>query len=497
MRAFLIRRLGATPAGARLGLLAILAATCALSYTHNYYLGANDDRLWLYHTGAQIGRGADRQDLEARVSASLRQTGANANKQWRYQEREQYRTNYVAATAIYRLAADTVRRTSGDLSVRDYPAYLARAMYAGSIATYVTVVIILLAIVSPLPPRQLAALVVAVALVALLEIVFDLFGDTWWGLPVLLPDAQTNETFWQVFGPNFPGMLLNPQVQMSPFGDTPRNHFILLALAVFTLRWRGAYTAGYACLLGMSFLHQSQTGLLTAYLLGTDAVLRPQLYRSPAAVVMAAIVVMYVSRETLGDAMGVARLPVILTVLGLVAMVTALVWAGLRQAAARSAVMARLAAFRSGLLARGPVLSDLVVIGTIWVATFPVAAAINARGTELQSLYFWTQVHGRSLGILRPAAVFGLVLLATTRGPADRVMASARWALVAAGLTLLPSAYLASRHSRTPIENLERQLRTLDAQTGPVVDWNGIGAEGEERIYYALARELDRRRHWP
>ena len=102
----------ASGAGTRVVLLLVLTAILGLSYAHNYHLGANDDRLWLYHAGAQIGRAGDRQELDSRVSTSLLATGANENKQFRYREREQYRTNYVAATTTYRVAADAVRRVA-------------------------------------------------------------------------------------------------------------------------------------------------------------------------------------------------------------------------------------------------------------------------------------------------------------------------------------------------------------------------------------------------
>ncbi len=483
-----------TPPTARVRLLAvvILGAHLALSYSHNYHLGANDDRLWLYHTGAQIGRTADSDRLTTMVRRSLETSGANQNKLFRYDAREGYRSNYVMATTVYRVAAGAVRRATGDLMARDYPAYLARAMYGGFLLTYVIAALVFVIVVSTLADgKLLLGLVAAFTAIVVLETLFDLAGDSWWGLPVLLPDAQTSETFWQVFGPNFPGLILNPQVQMSPFGDTPRNHFILLTLALFTLRWRGAFAASYLLLLCMSFVHQSQTGLLSAYLLGADAVLRPRIFRSPTAILLALIIGTYLSRETLGGAIGIARPLVIVTIAILTAAGGLLIWIGVRRPAS-AALADRLDRLRQRLLRRGAVAADLLVIGGIWVTTFPVAAAINAMGSEVQSLYFWTQIHGRSLGILRPALLFGITLFALAAAfrrytPAQITRAT----LVAAGLALIPSAYLAGRHSRTPIATLEHQLRDLDRQVGPTIDWVAIGAESEERIYYSLARTLD------
>jgi hypothetical protein len=426
------------------------------------------------------------------VAQSLVDTGANANKIFRYDAREGYRTNYLAATTLYGVAADVVRRDTGDLVNRDYPAFLARAMYAGFLSVYIVACAVFVGIAASGRRGTLViAVTVTIAVIAALETLFDAFGDTWWGLPVLLPDAETAETFWQVFGPNFPGMILNPQVQMSPFGDTPRNHFVLLALAVFVLRWRQNYIWSYALLFALSLLHQSQTGLLTAYLVGADALLRPQRLRSLAGAFAVLTIATYIGRESLGDVIGIARPPVIAAAAAAAAGVLALLWLGLRSRAASRAGTA-LTRWRNRLLTRGDVAGDLIVIAIFWTATFPIAALINSLGTERQSIYFWSQLHGRSMGILRPAFILGLVIFALDRWararPATRVGSIA---LLCAALALVPSALLAATYQRTPVARLEMGLRDMDRSIGARVDFSTIGALSEEQIYYALARELD------
>jgi hypothetical protein len=469
----------------------ILCGHLALGYAQNYRLGANDDRLWLYHTGAQLNRGAESAPLDAHVSASLPRSDASPNKIWRYESRERYRTNYIAATTAYRAVAEIVRRWTGDLVVRDYPAFLARAMYSGFVAVYVVACACFVALVAARDRRLLVTVVATVATLALFETTFDWFGDTWSGLPVLLPEAQTDDTFWRRFGKNFPGLLLNPEVQMSPFGDTPRNHFVLMALAVFALRWRGASTASYALLLALSFLHQSQTGLLTAYVVATDALLRPRIFRSIAGALVVLTLATYVSRETLGDVIGLARPSVLAALIAAGAAVAAALWLGLQTHAAGRAA-ASLADWRHRVMARGDIAADLLVIALLWVTTFPIAAVINSIGTERQSIYFWSQLHGRSLGILRPAFVLGL--LAWAVAGASRTWSPApvtRAVLVLSAAALVPSAALAATYGRQPIATLEQSLREMDRSLGPGVDWTTAGSLSEEQIYYALARALD------
>lgn len=470
--------------------LTILCAHLALSYAHNYRLGANDDRLWLYQTGAQIGRTDANGRLEAQVAASL-PTGATS-KVFRYEARQGYRGNYLAATAGYRLTAETVRWQTDDLASTDYPAFLARAMYTGFLSAYVTACAIFVLIVATgRSHRMLLAVIATIALIALVETVFDAAGDTWRGTPVLLPEAGSAQTFWEVFGRNFPGMILNPHSQLSPFGDTPRNHFVLLVLALFALRWRGAYLGSYVLLAALSFLHQSQTGLLAAYLISADALLRPQLLRSAAGPLAAVTIALYLGRESLGSIVGIARPAVLALTLALAAAVLAALWLGLRSQVAGPLASA-LAGPRARLLARGPVAADLIVIATCWATTFPIAAVINAFGSEQQSIYFWTQLHGRSLGILRPPLVLGLTLAGLALiGPRIALPRTALAVLTFAGAALVPSVWMSTTHDNQPVATLESALRQMDQSVGPVTDWTTAGTLSEEQIYYALARALD------
>ncbi len=473
-----------------LGVL-VLGLHLALGYSHNFLLGADDDRLWLYTTGAEIGRPEVATELNDRVFSSMARAQTPPHRAFRFGLRAGYRGNYAAAAVVYHQAAAAVQRRLGAGWASDYPAYLAQAMYSGFVAMYVAAAAVLVLIAVLVGDRRwFMAVVVAIAATALLETMFDLAGDTWSGLPTLLPDAQTDETFWQNFWPNFPGLLLNPQVQLSPFGDTPRNHFILLMLPLFLLRWRGWLTASYVFLGLLGFLHQSHTGLVLAYLVALDAVLRPSLFRGPVAIVVLATLAMFVGRESLGAVVGVARPAVLLMVAAVVLGVLACVYYGLRRQA--PPVAARLATFRQRLLERGVVFADLAMLGLILLVSFPVVVVINALGSEAQSQYFWTQVHGRSLGILRPGLMLGLAAFALSRGEA-RLGEARTFALAAAcaALALIPSAFEAVRHDRHPVTRLERQIRALDVSIGPAIDWSAIGPRTEPDIYYAIARTID------
>jgi hypothetical protein len=479
---------------ARTALLALCAVHLLLGYSHNFLVGPDDDRLWLYSTGISLGRPTEIATLNERVQASLVHLERPASQRVRFSLRDAYERNYLGAAAVHGAAAAAAARRVPQMLASDYPAFLARAMFGSFVAMYAVTCLILLVIIATVrDARWLIAAAVAIAAIGLLESLFDLAGDTWSGLPTLLPDAQTQETYWQNLWPNLPALFLNPQIQLSPFGDTPRNHFILLILPLFLLRWTGWISASYLFLALLGFLHQSQTGLVLAYLVTVDAVLRPSIFRSWPAVIIAVVFVMFVGRESLGSFIGAAR-PVVVTTAAAAAVIVAvcLYW-GLRERTAQLA--APLSRLRERLLGRGVVFADLAMIGLILVVSFPIVAVINAMGTEAQSLYFWTQVHGRSLGIFRPALILGLTFFLVSRFELTTpIRQLAMRGLACAALALVPGLFEAARHDAHPIARIERQARELEHAIGASTDWETIAGRSEPEIYYAIARALDRSR---
>jgi hypothetical protein len=475
----------------RAAALALCACHLLLGYSHNFLVGPDDDRLWLYASGIARGRTAEAATLNARVHESLTRLDRPDSQRVRFSLREGYQRNYVGAAVVHGATANAVGRWLAQLRDTDYPAFLARSMYASFVAMYIVSALVLLLIAAgAADERWLLAMLLAVAATGLLESVFDLMGDTWSGLPTLLPDAQTTETYWQNLWPNLPALFVNPQIQLSPFGDTPRNHFILLMFPLFLLRWTGRITASYVFLAALGFLHQSHTGLVLAWLAAVDAVVRPAIFRSRTALVIVSVLVMFVGRESLGSIIGIARPVVVITGAIALLLIAMVIYWGLRQQMARAA--APLARFRQRLVDRGPVFADLAVLGVILAASFPVVAVINAMGTEAQSLYFWTQVHGRSLGIFRPALMLGLGVLTVRRLEANAHGRIVARVLGVAAVALLPGLVEAAMHDRHPIARIERQARPLEESVGPSIDWSAIAARSEPEIYYAIARTLDR-----
>ena len=397
----------ALSSGVVLAMLLTAGVHLALGRVHNHVLGADDDRLWLFFTGASLGRPAEADAWQDRVAASMRADGVAESDAMRIDLRRDYARNYVAASVVYRGAAEAVQRLDPAIQ-RDYPRYVAVALPAGFIAAYaLTSALVLLAAWFCGSRRVAFAAGLAIVLSSFLEIAFDVAGDPIAGGPLLLPRAGERVVApIQSFSTNTLAMIVNPGIAFTIFGDTPRNHFLLAAIAVFALRSAGRYRGAALLLLGLSFLHQSQTGLLFACLLACDLLLRPHIFAEPA---MKAITVLtlavFLARESLAPYIGLQR-PVAAMVIALV-LATTVALAAMRAAREPPARVARLARRLHGGSDRW---ADVRVLFALWAATVLPVAIANAFVGSTESLYFWAQVHGRLLAILRSGLLLAVAV---------------------------------------------------------------------------------------
>jgi hypothetical protein len=474
--------------GVRWLFLGVLCVHLALSHSHNYLVGPDDDRLWLYATGAELGRADASRTLSEAVVASMRAAGASDYRLFRFELRAAYHRNYLLPSIAYRGGQELARRATDDWASR-YTAYMARAMYAGYLVAYAAACAGLLLVVARLgEPRLLAAATAAVSGIAVLEVAFDLAGEPLNGLPTLVPLPDAEAPLSGVFWPTALGLVLNPQVQLSPFGDNPRNHVILLATAVFLLRWTGRVTASYGLVLVLCFLHQSMAGLLFAFLAAVDLVVRPAMFHTRTGLVMAAVAVTFASRETLGAFVGWSRPPALAAAAAALALFGAVLYGSLVPASAPGRAWSRITRW----VPRGTAAADVAVIGALWLATLPIVALITHLASYNDNVYFWTQVHGRALGLLRPALVLALVMALLDR-LARRVGDARALAIVlaACAASTVPSLGAALAHDRRPIDRIERGIARLERRAGPGIDWPAIGRSSEEEIYFALSRALE------
>lgn len=465
----------------------ITAAHLGIGRARNHQVGADDDRIWLYMTGANLGQSGRADDLQVRVSAVKRASGTPASDTIRIEMRRAYQQNYIGASAIYRAAAEAVERWSAGPA--SYPSFLAWALYAGFVAAYVvTCAAVVLAAAATGSSRVAAAMAVSIVLTSALEATIAVFGDPVVGGPTLLPRVGIPvEAPTQRFLATALGTIVNPGVAFTIFGDTPRNHFLLATIAVFGLRWANRHGLAAMVLLALSFLHQSQTGLLFVVLLGCDLILRPEVFRRPfVGLAATATLASFLFRERLGPYIGFDNRLLFAVA---VAAVAGSVIAAAGYLASRPSD--RLGTWLQAWRRPGTSAADVRTLLAIWLATVPLAIAGNALANSDASLYFWSQLHGRLLAIIRP----GLMLLAALY-LVDRSLMVARrarvWPGVAAcAIALAPALWLARDYVASPVDRLRTELEAIDRRVGPTIDWTAIGSRPEAEIYYSLARELD------
>lgn len=461
--------------------LALLVAHLFIGHAHNYIVAPDDDRLWLYGSGAALGRQARLDAVSDQIAASL----PDASRQFRFEARRAYDANYIAASVVYRVGNVATRWLWGAPNAENYPAFLVRSQAAGFGLMYSVMCLVVLVAAAMLPWRMGLALVLAVALTGGFEALFDLAGDTWHGLPHTMPIVGQPGDLATAFGRNVPGLLINPQTGFSPFGDTPRNHFLLMMLPLFALRWCGRHGAAYTFLLALSFLHQSQTGLLAAVLVTLDATLRPEIFRTRSVQIAGvAIAVVFVWREALDSVMNLG--PVVMAVGAALLGLVALAW--LRASGRTTIGTGRLASWRTRARRRGDVTADVVGLAVLWALAWIASYVGNLMASPVDSLYFWSQIGGRMLAMLRPAFVLALALWFVGRLLLD---VRPQLAFAGAALLLVPGLLLLPRYDANRLDTMAARAARLDAQAGWPPDWSTLGAQSEEVVYYSLAREMD------
>jgi len=485
-----MKRFTATPPAIFLALALFLCVShLALSGLHNSRFGADDDRLFLYLTGLALTDSSELESMEMTVRDVLERSDLDDAYLERFEHRSNYGPNYLLGSIFYRIGS-WLTETSGD-----YPSYLARALFAGFSLSYVFFGTIMLGIFFRIGNlRFVAALTTAVSVMAGLDILFVALGDPIEGTIYLMPpNDRLEQPLIGYLTSGVLGGIFNPHTSISPFGDTPRGHFILLTLALYALRWNGHFTWSYALLFALSFLHQSLTGLLFGFLVMADMFLRPHLFaQKKILLLIGAILVTFLARDNgldlfvgFGQPAVTVALASGITIACIMAATTFL----------RGPWNARVSVLRRQAMALGPIAADVMTVGVLWAASYPLAYFVNFFVDVDRSVYFWAQIHGRALSVMRPGLVLAccLFFMRQTEWTSLRGMRTVIIQLLVGALLLLPSGWLALSYDRQPIARVTAQLRELDAEVGRGTRWDRLlDPYREVAVLYLMARTLEK-----
>jgi hypothetical protein len=131
---------------------------------------------------------------------------------------------------------------------------------------------------------------------------------------------------------------------------------------------------------------------------------------------------------------------------------------------------------------------DVLFMVALWVTSVPVSYVLARTTSAQQSLYLWSQLSGRSLGLIRLllflAAASGIVSLLRVRKKA--------WSLTASAALCAASAYFVLQRipedSRGVVNDLSSGLHDMDRVLSAPDSTPGTA---ERMIYYAVSKSVD------
>lgn len=470
------------------------------THIHNHPLAAYDDQVWLYLTGADIGYSQKSKEIVNTVIQSMQNYKAMDIRIRKFELRREYTQNYFLPSLIYRSTAEVLKKWFFPNFRNEYPTYLSRAITIGFwIAFLLSWTTLLLCLLATKNLRMIMAFTLTITFIALLEWLF--FGSQFDGSAELMVNNDGAVKILlglkTVLHESL-DLLINPYPALSIFGETPRNHFLLLSTAVFLLRWVRSYGKSYLLLLTLSFLHQSYTGLLLGFLFATDVFLRPHLLKQPkTAALIITTAILFIWREHLGQTLGITSTKLIIPGIPIIAS-GFLIYKqrDLRQGISRFWHGSHyLSDLRHVILKKGDVWSDLIVIAILWCATIPPALLINHFVSFEQSKFFWGQIHGRSLVIFRTVLLLATALsMIKNRSQKIKKRPAKTWLVLLSACTLVaaPISWRVLQLSRNQdIPQLEQQMKVMETELGNNLNWREMGRNKTASIYYAIAKTLD------
>lgn len=444
----------------------------------------SDDNVWLYYTGVEVAAPEATKKLNAQLIDGLEAIGY---EEWLYRvtARADYAYNYLLPSFIYnRVGALSAWMTDRQPS-SDYPQHMANALEYGFLLCFLLSLAIATGGIWLGGNRTilLAYLLTGIVLAAvyMIEIPQPTF--------ILL----NRTSLWDGVK-HAVAFFINPHSRFSTFGFTPRSNFIMLTMLVFALRWMDRRALAYWVVVALSFVHQSLAGLTLSLLIVLDLIIDPRrLLRWPVIVPIVMGLALFVVRETLWKFVGIELgLSVLLASMGIV---------GVFYLFRRSTpskwfeqVWLPTARYRASIAGWRPEIQDICVFVFGWLATLIPVMIINAQVSAEQSQFFWGQLHGRILSVMRPNIYFAIVLgllywWIQSRPPlaAGRLL---HVAVLCVAAVPIVSAVLTRNSAAAVVLSDVRALESrLNAISEPYTE--APSRSDESLWYYAMSREIE------
>lgn len=310
------------------------------------------------------------------------------------------------------------------------------AVLSGALATMFEVMyiagifVLLFAVVVARNGRLAAAVALGLALLFLMEMLSPI-RPGFWALRV----RPTNFVEIVERGRDIIFLLISPSSTLIYY--FPRSVAMVLLIAAYILRWSGHMRAFYAVLALVTATHQGSGLVSLGVALATDGLVRPQIFRNPGLLVAVLVNVAVGAAPQALFAAYVVWTPATLVVLAvaIMTMAGALFWFG-RTADTYIGRLPGVVWVRS----RNIAVTDVLLLGMIWLAIIPVAALMYFSVGKPNAIYTWGDLPARYLMQYRGIVfvfIAKLVVEAFSGGPSGvRWQNALAWAGTAAALVV-------------------------------------------------------------
>jgi hypothetical protein len=469
--------------------MVMIATTALLALTfHQRNLTArkhlNDDDLVFYYNALSIDAPERFASLNAQVSEHLSHQPINSNchclwEKYRFDLREQFRNNY----RLYHYAVNIVHRLIQPFAQNfgsDYANFIGATMLASYYLCFAAALGFLFVIVVGFVGFDL---VIALALgVVAMQVVSDVspYHPAFWQLRVR-PAALWD---WLSWGRTVSFLLVSPSTSIIDW--FPRPLSMLMAIAVFLLRWTGRPALAYAVVALVIAVHQGNGSLLLFTLLAGDVVFHKARFRQVGVLigVGCGLAALTLPNGLLGDASGVSwqAVPIAVALLAALLIVSFL----LPQASWWPLVSVE--RWRTAIGQHQRIAIDLFAIGILWFAWSALSLIMYVRVGLPNGAYTWGDLPARYLMLFRGPVFVGLVAIVgdTVRkwlGPEVRagVAVAACLAMLAVELPIIGADKMA---------DVARSLRPLESQLQAAVA-GSPQPYSEALTYYAISKSIE------
>ena len=265
-----------------IALLGILLVSFFVNFVKNFDL--SDDNLYLYQSISTVvlddNESAKRQNYILDESLKL-ETIESKEFSDRWRMRAEYAGNYVASIYLYSLGSKVSKFLNNE---SEFNANFVSKMLMSFVFPFLLLGVILIVFFKRMDDALLTLSVT-------LTVVVLYFTNEYF--------PRGGQNFFDYGIVNFIKFVISPGYGLTPLGFTPRSHMMLLAIPIFALWLRGSLFPAYLGVFFLLYVHNSMAFILVPFLFMTDVLFRFQKIRKlHVLLLLSALCLTYLSRES-------------------------------------------------------------------------------------------------------------------------------------------------------------------------------------------------------